>query len=177
MPNKHLEYQARRIIAGKTADGKSTVVADEVAPIRTATTAFTVHDIWRVEKLPVDVDAFDDTTGMVELAAPAEGVVYKICTFPPDSEFDMAGAYQASLEEMKAADTWDAANENKVGMHATDSVDVITMISGEMYAVLEDTEILVRPGDSFVQRGGMHSWSNRTSEPATFVAIMLPIKS
>jgi quercetin dioxygenase-like cupin family protein len=58
-------------------------------------------------------------------------------------------------------------------MHTTDTVDVIVVISGQLHAVLEDTETVLNPGDCLIQRGTRHAWSNRTNAPATFVATML----
>jgi mannose-6-phosphate isomerase-like protein (cupin superfamily) len=122
MADEHLGFQARRVISGVSANGKSTIVTDENTVTRTATPGFTVADVWRLDALPAHVDDCD------------------------------------------------------TGMHTTETIDVVTMLSGELYAVLEDTETLLRPGDTLIQRGTKHSWSNRTDKPAIFVATMMPAK-
>ena len=61
-------------------------------------------------------------------------------------------------------------------MHFTETVDIVTVLSGEIYAVLETTETLLRPGDTLVQRGTIHAWSNRTDKPAMMVALMVSAK-
>jgi quercetin dioxygenase-like cupin family protein len=91
---------------------------------------------------------------------------------PPDSEWDYAGGYAGSLAEAGAAESHVDSDE-MAGLHQTDSVDIITIISGEMYAVLETTETLLKPGDTFVQRGTRHAWSNRTDQPCVYVSIMV----
>ena len=58
-------------------------------------------------------------------------------------------------------------------MHVTDTVDVLTVVEGEIYVVLEDTETLLRVGDSVIQRGTNHAWSNRSDRPAVLVATMM----
>ena len=57
------------------------------------------------------------------------------------------------------------------GLHTTDTIDLVTVISGEIYAITESAETLMRPGDSLVQRGTKHAWSNRGDEPCTLVAV------
>jgi len=49
----------------------------------------------------------------------------------------------------------------------------MTVLSGELWAITETGETLLRAGDTLVQRGTAHAWSNRTSEPATIVSVMI----
>jgi uncharacterized cupin superfamily protein len=58
-------------------------------------------------------------------------------------------------------------------MHFTETVDIMTVLSGELWAITETGETLLRAGDTLVQRGTAHAWSNRTSEPATIVSVMI----
>ena len=50
------------------------------------------------------------------------------------------------------------------GMHITDTGDYAIILFGEMYAVLEEGETLMKAGDILVQRGTSHAWSNRSGE-------------
>ncbi|GLZ11714.1 hypothetical protein Acsp04_19490 [Actinomadura sp. NBRC 104425] len=47
------------------------------------------------------------------------------------------------------------------------------MLSGEIWAVLDETQVLMKAGDVLVQRGTAHAWSNRSDSPClmTFVLI------
>jgi mannose-6-phosphate isomerase-like protein (cupin superfamily) len=47
------------------------------------------------------------------------------------------------------------------GFHATDTVDTIVVISGEVWVELETTEVRLGPGDVLVQTGTRHAWRNR----------------
>jgi mannose-6-phosphate isomerase-like protein (cupin superfamily) len=58
-------------------------------------------------------------------------------------------------------------------MHATDSVDYLVVISGEMFMVMDEGEILLRAGDCIVQRGTKHAWSNRGSMPCVMAAVLV----
>lgn len=53
---------------------------------------------------------------------------------------------------------------------------MVTIVQGEIYAVFETGETLLRAGDSIVDRGNRHTWSNRTEHPVTMVAVMLPAR-
>ncbi|ROZ52923.1 cupin domain-containing protein [Rhodococcus sp. WS1] len=173
MTGEHLNAQARRVVAGLDADGKSTIISDENTTARVAAPTFTVMNLWQVDQLPVHVDD-EDGLGQVTLMPPMGSLIYRIASFPPDSEWDSAD-YQKSLSALESGDSHDTDSEI-AGLHQTDSIDLITMLSGELYAVLETTETLLRPGDTFVQRGGKHSWSNRGNIPATYVACTIPAK-
>lgn len=171
MAGEHLTMRARRVVAGLDADGRSTVVSDGQAQARVATDAFTINQIWQLDALPPRVDVEDASGDGVSITPPAGGFIYLVTTFPPDSEVDLT-AYDDALSASGGAGTG-VEDDSIPGLHETDTVDIITVLSGEIYAVLEDGEVLLRPGDSFVQRGTKHAWSNRADKPCTIVAVMM----
>ncbi|QSE80567.1 cupin domain-containing protein [Rhodococcus koreensis] len=171
MSGEHLKKTARRVIAGVDADGKSTIVVDETTGTRVALPAFSVNDVWRVDALPAVFTDDDTLESEVELAPPASGLVVRLATFPPDSEIDPA-VYAASIGNLHGEDA-KADSEEIVGLHATETVDIATIIDGEIYAIYETGETLLRPGDTVINRGIKHAWSNRTDKPVTMVAVMV----
>jgi mannose-6-phosphate isomerase-like protein (cupin superfamily) len=170
---EHLKAQARRVVSGLDENGKSTVVSDENTSTRLAAEGFTVCDIWQVTGLPTKAAADTTLTREVVLDPPLAGFTYRVTTFPPDSEWDPAASYQDSLAAMGGADAHVADDSGIPGLHQTDTVDVITVLSGELYAVLESGEAHLLPGDSFVQRGTKHSWSNRGDVPCRIVTVQM----
>jgi hypothetical protein len=176
MAGEHLQAQARRVVAGLDADGKSTIVIDEITKTRVATPGFTVCDLWQLDHLPSGVDDDDTLGGEVALDPPASGLVFRQTTFPPDSEWDLAAGYADALAAMDGSDAYREDDGGIAGLHQTDTIDIITVLSGELYAVLEKSETLLRPGDTFVQRGTKHTWRNRGDVPATIAALMMPAK-
>jgi quercetin dioxygenase-like cupin family protein len=42
------------------------------------------------------------------------------------------------------------------GMHSEDTLDIVTVVSGEIYVVLEAGETVLREGDTLVMRGAKH---------------------
>ncbi len=171
MLGDYLETSARRVVAGIDEDGKSMVVSDQPTPARLATDAFVINQIWRMDSLPPRILADDASGEQVSICPPAAGFIYLVTTFPPDSSWDLAHGYEAALAASGDREA-SVSSSTIAGLHETDTVDIITVISGEMYAVLEHGEVLLKKGDSFVQRGTKHAWSNRTNEPCTIVAVM-----
>ena len=171
MAGESLNFQARRVIAGVDAQGRSTVVTDEITPRRVAAPAFTVCDIWETPFLPVPMD-LPAAVGEVCIYPPKGGFAFRVCMFPPDSEYDKEAAYKASLDAIKGDDTFDP-NNTIPGMHIHETLDIVTCVSGELHIVLETGETLLRQGDSVILRGVMHSWSNKTDKPVILTSLMM----
>jgi hypothetical protein len=51
-------------------------------------------------------------------------------------------------------------------MHRTETLDYAVVLDREIYLVLTDSEILLKAGDTVVQWGTDHAWSNRTNRVA-----------
>ncbi len=58
-------------------------------------------------------------------------------------------------------------------MHVHDTLDIVTVVSGELHIVLETGETLLRQGDSVIVRGVLHSWSNKTDKPVVLTSLMM----
>ncbi|MGW4561756.1 cupin domain-containing protein [Streptomyces sp. NPDC004561] len=163
----------RRVLTGVDEEGRSRIVADA----RTTTHVIrpdgsVVMDIWRVEGLPARQAAEDVLTDEV-LPPSANGLVVRICQVPPNANMD-AREYEAALARSYGMDDEPARNaQGAPGMHRTETVDVVTVVSGELVLVLETEETTLRPGDTVVQRGTKHAWHNRTDEPCLIIAVMM----
>lgn len=58
-------------------------------------------------------------------------------------------------------------------MHATDTIDYITMLSGEMTIVTQTGEAVLRAGDLFVDRGILHAWRNDGAVDAVYTVVTI----
>ena len=172
MSGEHLEKKARRVIAGVDDQGKSRVLIDQETVTRVALPAFTVNDVWRLDSLPARFSDNDTLAEEVELAPPAAGVVCRLATFPPASEID-ASVYADSIGNLHGDDA-QTDDEAIAGLHATPTIDVAVILDGEIYSVYETDEVLLRPGDTVVNRGVQHAWRNETDRPVTMFAVMMP---
>jgi quercetin dioxygenase-like cupin family protein len=59
-------------------------------------------------------------------------------------------------------------------MHRTDTLDFVTVVSGELVLALEDgDEATLGPGDTVIQRGTTHAWRNKTDRPAVASVVIV----
>lgn len=169
---------ARRVVTGVGADGRSRIDSDaEAGPWVRRPHGPLIMDLWRVEILPTPVSSVDAATENVILAPPRHGAVVRTTVFPPDRTItpEARAAYDAQIAEIYGPqDTISTPTSGMhTTMHATCTVDVMTVIDGEIWAVMEDGECRLGPGDTIVQRGTRHAWQNRGEIPATVVTTML----
>jgi hypothetical protein len=107
---------------------------------------------------------------------PASGFRFEIYAVLPDSESE---ALQPPPPEEMVAEidaTFPGVREHmgEDGMHATDSVDIGIVLNGEIVLVLEDgVETVLRAGDTFVQQGTNHTWSNRSDEVVSMAIVLI----
>lgn len=175
MGEEPLGGHARRVLSGLDQSGRSVIVADGLTTTRAVRpNGAVVQEIWRQDSLPARARD-DGTRGPdLQIAPPPHGVVVRLYTCPPDRDMDMA-SYTALAESIYGKGN--AGGTSGIpGMHRTQTLDVITVVAGEIYAVFEDGETLLRVGDSLVVPGTMHAWSNRSDRPAIIISTVLPLE-
>lgn len=59
-------------------------------------------------------------------------------------------------------------------MHATDTLDLLVVVSGEVTFITETGETLLKAGDVLVDRGAIHAWRNDGDQPCRIVNVLLP---
>ena len=172
----------RRIVTGHDDNGRSVVISDDRSPhIRENP----VHpnrgltDLWRTfEGLPSNLGAQDAAATEVVLSPPTNGTVFRFFQIPPERDVsnlsweERQRQADAVFEGMGAAHNRDSEARHP-GMHTTETVDYIILLSGEITLVLDEEEVPMRPLDVVVQRGTNHSWVNTGSEPAVLAAILI----
>lgn len=166
----------RRIVTGFNKAGRSVVVADGDAPNvlpALATPKMNLTLLWRTTGAPARYE--EDETAPAGLRVPTApqqrgGTVFRIADFPPDAELgdlnqvDMARhGVQVSAEGRK----------RHVLFHTTDTVDYAIVLQGEIWAVLDEDEVLMKEGDVLIQRGTGHAWSNRSDKVCRVAFILI----
>ena len=176
MSTGHDSPRARRVVTGFDEHGKSTIVADDDAGARLERPGgATVTEIWRADSLPTRMDEAGPLAALEVVSPAQQGLAVRVCTFPPDAAMDSQtyGSYAESIAQSYGPEAASAERDAVPGMHSTETVDVVTVVSGELHVVTESGETVLRAGDSVVQRGTPHAWSNRTDSTTTVVAIMM----
>ena len=107
------------------------------------------------------------------LEPPPSGSIFRVVEFPPDAT--LAGTFdrKAAFEGMGAGHAMDADASRHPGMHKTNTVDYAIVLSGEIWALMDEGETLMRAGDVLVQRGTNHAWSNRGTVPCLVAFILI----
>ena len=70
----------------------------------------------------------------------------------------------------------DKGSPRHPGFHKTDTIDYAIVLKGEIWALMDEGETLLRQGDVLVQRGTNHAWSNRTEENAVLAFVLIDAK-
>jgi mannose-6-phosphate isomerase-like protein (cupin superfamily) len=169
--------KVRRVVTGHE-DGKAVFASDElVAPVSAALIPGTeFHLLWGADQAPVFPDD-GAPTPQPTYFPPLGGYRFGLFTVPPaggeePGEIDLAAGL-AEVEK-KLPGLLSHMEPGNPGMHTTDTIDFEVVLSGEVILELDDgAEKVLRPGDTVVQNGTRHRWSNRGTEPAVLAVILI----
>lgn len=169
----------KRVVTGHDARGRSVVLMGGESPhsfFLGKAGGLQLTELWETRSAPADNAGNGDAADHERRIEPVgSGTVFRIIEYPPDSvrlkALDPERFYSAM--GVRAAD---AATRRHPGMHRTDTVDYCVVLSGEIWAVLDENEVLLRAGDCLVQRGTRHAWSNRSDRPCTIAFVLVAAK-
>jgi len=166
----------RRLITGENTAGRSEFVSD-------APTDVTLHvpghiemlELWRISRIPARFTDDDSPVGDPILSPPPGGLVARLVGIPPTGQTSGVDADEAAavFEQMGGTEARTGGPAQHAGMHRTPTVDLIYVVSGELYLVLDEGEKLLIAGDLLVQRGTNHAWTNRSNETAYLFAVLI----
>ena len=167
----------RRVITGHDAQGRSVIVSDAPSPHvleLDGMPGLALINLWVTDRSPAsNAGPADAADRPVVLEPPARGTIFRVVDFPPDTA--MAGQVdrQKAFAAMGAGHAMDQSAARHPGMHKTNTVDYALVLDGEIWAVMDEGETLLKAGDCLVQRGTNHAWSNRTDTPCRVVFILV----
>jgi quercetin dioxygenase-like cupin family protein len=135
----------RRVVTGLDEAGRSCVVIDGPIPCENG---FNAALAWRTAAVPADNSGSGDPVAAytLEMLHPA-GSAFTICEFAPGGQ----GA-----------------------MHATDTIDYLVILEGQVTLLLEAGETALKAGDFVIDRGTVHGWRNDGQASCIAAAINLP---
>ncbi len=140
---------------------------------------FTVSQLWGTPDGIAQVGPGVNPPQVIEPWFPgAGGVRFRFFTFlpVPSKEKTKGETEPLLLEKAKGeglSSFTTAFDPHRPGMHISDSVDFVFVMSGEVVMELERREILVKQGDIVIMRGGWHNWRNETEQPCTVASVMV----
>lgn len=174
-PAQTSTFQVRRVITGHDEHGRACIISDGNCDARVSMwhPDFVIVDVWHMDSLPVSNAGAPDICTEFRLEPTHGGNIVRIVRFPPDKIY----ASQVKSADGTAGTGGSSGLEQKIEvphavMHRTATLDCVIILSGEIHAVLEQGETVLRSGDVLVQRGTIHGWSNRSSDPCVMAVIL-----
>ena len=165
-----------RRIAVFDVDGRSRAILDDIpvaGVIDPARPGFQATTYWVSSEAPVVISTPGDVDCPETLEPPPDGSLCRVVTFPPESAFvddvtaDDVADYFASVGAEHCS-TYSPGSGHPY-MHKTETLDFCMVISGEITLVLDNEEVDLEAGDTVVQRGTNHAWSNRSDSACVVV--------
>lgn len=145
-----MSITVRRVITGHDKNGKATVMIDEtVTSTAESRPGANPKVIWTTEGFPANNDGDADESTRQTGTTLAGGTVFRVISFAPG-----------------------VSPRN----HRTDSIDYAVVISGEIDMELDGEFVRLRAGDVLVQRGTIHNWFNRGTEPCVIAFVLISAK-
>jgi quercetin dioxygenase-like cupin family protein len=135
----------RRVVTGFNKDGKSCIKWDKAVDPIPGRPGFGNIPMWATKKLPAEMTEEDPNTWDLGTSL-AGGSVFRLARYEPGV---------------------------KARWHRTDSVDYAICLSGELWMEMEDGEVHLKAGDVVIQRGTLHNWNNRGTEPCVMAFILI----
>jgi hypothetical protein len=148
-----------RVVTGYDGNGDPAVIRQGEPPVIIHAGRYTTTELWVSERGPIAAGDADASTREWALEPPPGGACFRIVEIAP-------GPGDGGAE--------DGGHAEFQGAHATDTLDCVTVLSGEVTLVVGGAEVTLGPGDSVVQQPGVpHDWQNRSAERAVMAGVLL----
>jgi len=171
--------EIRRIVTGEDAGGRSRIIEDAPATaVRTVPQrpGYRAVDVWRTEGAPAPIHAPDSVAGHKGILPPkGGGTILRIIDFPPEpaDPEELKRRLHSTFNGIYQDAQHDKREGRHPGMHRTETVDYAIVLEGEIYALMDEDEILMRAGDVLIQRGTNHAWANRSHRTARIAFVLI----
>jgi hypothetical protein len=168
----------RRVVTGINAAGKSVIIED--APVKKVRSVperpgYVSNEVWITRGAPVPIDDPDRTADVSTVAPVAGGTILRVIEIPPEPKdpVERERGIRATFGNLYKDAEHRPSGGPHPGMHVTDTVDYALVLSGEIWAVMDEGETLLKAGDVLIQRGTNHAWANRSSAPCRVAFILI----
>jgi quercetin dioxygenase-like cupin family protein len=145
-----MTFQVRRVVTGHDGSGKAIITIDDNLPGVSMRSGVSACVAWTSEDFPVDNNGDVDEAKRKTGTTHANGTVFRIIEFAPG---------------------------NGGRNHRTDSIDYAVVMAGEIEMDIDGAEVHLKAGDVIVQRGTIHNWINRGTEPCVIAFVLIAAHS
>jgi quercetin dioxygenase-like cupin family protein len=139
--------QLRRVVTAHDPDGKAVVKIDEMcANVISRRPLHSSCVVWSSAEFPVDNAAAGDLAQRDLAVVGRSDTVFRVVQYEPG-----------------------VAPRN----HRTETLDYAVVMRGEIDMEIDGATVHLRQGDVLVQRGTIHNWINRGTEPCTIAFVLI----
>ncbi len=163
----------RRIVTGENSEGKSLFLSDGPPPntfMADYAPSF-VQVLWATGESAAPGDEPAPQGHRFGFHSPG-GSILRIVDFPPDETYSRKDKLMNFLDDNNVRDH---NQPRHFWFHKTESLDYAICLEGEIYAMLDEDEKLMKAGDVLIQRATNHSWSNRSGKRCRMAFILLAL--
>ena len=142
-----MSLNVRRVVTGHDEQGRAVVLFDDAGgEVVSKRPRHQSAVMWSTDRLPANNDGEADAARRAVGTFEPGGSVFRIIRFEPG---------------------------NTGRDHRTDSLDYVIILEGAIDLDLDGQTVHLRRGDVVVQRGTMHNWVNRGSEPCVMAVVLI----
>jgi len=136
-----------RVVTGWDGTGRPAILFEGEPPVAFEERRMRVEEIWATDSTPPETAGREDIAAREWRFEPAPaGSIFRVVSFLPGSA---------------------------TGMHTTETLDYLVVVSGAIVLVVGEREVVVHAGDVVVQNATPHEWVNRFEEPCVMAGILL----
>lgn len=168
----------RRIVTEVLENGKAAIVEDGPTPAIITVPerpGYIVSNVWVTSPTPAPIGQPDESLDHRGILPPKNGTILRVIEFPPEpatkEEFEVMA--RATFKALYGDIEHSPEKNSHPGMHTTETVDYAICISGEITALMEENETVMKAGDILIQRGTAHAWANRSGKPAKVAFVLI----
>lgn len=161
----------RRIVTGENSEGRSIFLSDGPTPNHTSDPGSPPAQVLWVTGEAAAQGSEPAPAGRPFGFHSKNGSLLRIVDFPSDESYDTSELTRF-LDEHGVRDSGGARH---FWFHKTQSLDYAIVLEGEIYALMDEGETLMRSGDVLIQRATNHSWSNRSGKPCRMAFVLLDL--
>jgi mannose-6-phosphate isomerase-like protein (cupin superfamily) len=165
----------RRVVTGIRTERSQVVRDDLIEPVTVSPLpGYAWHRLWSLDQPPTDTPDHEAGDSLAHFPPPG-GVRFNLYTVPPQHSRPAAAITAEAERELERSLPGRAAymESDQHGMHRTRSLDLVCVLSGEIWLELDDEEVHLHQGDLVVQNGTRHAWRNKSESPCTMAIVLI----
>lgn len=164
-----------KYVFGLRPDGRSDVTHEEdISVLPEFGNGLRGMDLWLNRETPADLSSSDDpVVGKPMVHEPPDGgAIFRVLDILPGkaSKEDYIAVHR-NLQSIHVPEHFDSLKDPS--MHKTDTLNYFSLVAGELWALSEGRDVLMRPGDVIVQQGCMHGWRNDGTATARLICVLI----